>query len=197
MTVDRQHGAHDRAEGHMADGALQAALDFTDDDLVVNRAGRLSPTQQTRMGKTQGQGQIANIVFGIVFVVILVVIAFIVLPPLFAPQPEHSSAVPPGIIILVVVVVVGIIGLSFLRTRRKLRGVTGAVLAVEGEAKPNIRTTGNVDEVGVMTMYRIKVGSVTFAVSRADQVAAFRDGARYRAYYVQGTLPILISAEPL
>ena len=181
----------------MADEALQAALDFTDDDLVANRAGRLSPTQQTRMGKTQGQGQIANIVFGIVFVVILAVIAFIVLPPLFAPQPEHSSAVPPGIIILVAVVVVGIIGLSFLRTRHKLRGVTGAVLAVEGEAKPNIRTTGNVDEVGLMTMYRVKVGSVTFAVSRADQVTAFRDGARYRAYYVKGTLPILISAEPL
>jgi uncharacterized protein (UPF0333 family) len=181
----------------MADGALQAALDFTDDDLVANRAGRLSPAQQARMTKTQGRGQIANIVFGIVFVVMLVVIAIIVLPPALAPQPEHSSAIPPGIIILVVVVVVGIIGLSFLRTRRKLRGVTGAVLSTEGEAKGSIRAGGNVDQGDVMTMYRIKVGSVTFAVSRSDQVTAFRDGARYRAYYVQGTLPILISAEPL
>jgi hypothetical protein len=181
----------------MADGALQAALDFTDDDLVANRAGRLSPTQQIRMTKARGQGQVGNIVFGIVFVVILAVIAFIVLPPLFAPQPEHSSAVPPGIIILVVVVVLGILALSFLRTRRKLRGVNGAVLSTEGEAKGNIKATGNVDQMGMMMAYRIKVGSVTFAVSRADQVAAFQDGARYRAYYVQGTLPILISAEPL
>jgi len=181
----------------MADAALQAALNFTEDDLVANRAGRLSPTQQTGMTKAQGQGQIGNIVFGIIFVVILAVIAFFVLPPLFAPQPEHSSAVPPGIIILVIVVVLGIIGLSFLRTRRKLRGVTGAVLVAEGEAKGNIKATGNVEEAGMMMMYRIKVGSVTFAVSRPDQVAAFHDGARYRAYYVQGTLPILVSAEAL
>jgi len=181
----------------MADTALSTALNFTDDDLVANRAGRLSPAQQSRMTKAQGQGQIGNIVFGIVFVVILIVIAIVVLPPLFAPQPEHSSAIPPGIIILVVVVVLGIIGLSFLRTRRKLRGVTGAVLSTEGEAKGNIKATGNVDQMGVMMAYRVKVGSVTFAVSRADQVSAFRDGARYRAYYVQGTLPILISAEPL
>jgi uncharacterized protein (UPF0333 family) len=181
----------------MADGALQAALNFTDDDLVANRAGRLSPTQQTRMTKAQGQGQIGNIVFAIVFVAILVVIGIVVLPPLFAPQPANSSAVPPGIIILVVVVVLGIIGLSFLRTRRKLRGVSGAVLMTEGEAKGNIKATGNVEDAGMMMMYRIKVGSVTFAVSRPDQVAAFQNGARYRAYYVKGTLPILMSAEPL
>lgn len=180
----------------MADAALQAALDFTEDDLVANRAGRLSPTQQVRMTKAQGQGQIGNIVFAIVFVAILVVIAIVVLPPLFAPQPANSSAVPPGIIILVIVVVLGIIGLSFLRTRRKLRGVSGAVLVTEGEAKGNVKATGNVDQPGMMMMYRIKVGSVTFAVSRPDQVSAFQDGARYRAYYVQGTLPILISAEP-
>lgn len=181
----------------MADGALQAALNFTDDDLVANRAGRLSPTQQTRMNKMQGQSQVVNIVAVVVFVVILAVIAIFVLPPLFAPQPEHSSAVPPGIIILVVVVVLGIIVVSFLRSRRKLRGVGGAVLTSEGEATGNVKATGNVDQLGVMMMYRIKVGSVTFPVSRADQVAAFQDGARYRAYYVKGTLPILVSAEPL
>lgn len=181
----------------MADGALQTALDFTDDDLVANRAGRLSPTQQARMTKAQGQGQIGNIVFGIIFVVIMVVIAIVVLPPLFAPQPANSSAVPPGIIVLVVVVVLGIMAFSFLRTRRKLRGVSGAVFSTEGEARGNVKATGNVDQMGMMMMYRIKVGSVTFAVSRADQVAAFQNGARYRAYYVKGTLPILLSAEPL
>jgi len=181
----------------MADGALQAALNFTDDDLVANRAGRLSPAQQTRMNKMQGQSQVANIVFGIIFVLILIGIAIFVLPPLFAPQPAHSSAVPPGIIVIGVVVVLAIIVFSFLRSRRKLRGVNGAVLATEGEAKGNVKATGNVDQGGLMMMYRIKVGSVTFAVSRPDEVAAFQDGARYRAYYVQGTLPILISAEPL
>jgi hypothetical protein len=181
----------------MADGALQAALNFTDDDLVANRAGKLSPTQQTRMTKAQGQGQVVNIVAVILFVVIIVGIAIFVLPPLLAPQPEHSSAVPPGIIVLIVVVVLGIIGLSFLRTRRKLRGVSGAVLSTEGAAKGNVKATGNVDQGGLMMMYRIKVGSVTFAVHSPDQVAAFHDGAQYRAYYVQGTLPILISAEPL
>ena len=181
----------------MADQALQAALSFTDEDLVANRAMRLSPTQQSRMAKMQGQGQIANIVFGIVFAVVLIAIAAFVLPPLFAPQPANSSAVPPGIVVLVIVVVVGIIGLSLLRTRRKLRGVTGALLVVEGEVKTSIRAAGNVDQLGVGMMFRVKVGSVTFAVQRPDQVQAFHDGGRYRAYYVQGTLPILVSAEQL
>jgi uncharacterized membrane-anchored protein len=106
-------------------GTLQSAFDFTDDDLVANRAGRLSPTQQARMSKRGGRAQIANLVFGAMFLVILVIIAIVVLPGVLAPQPAGSSAVSPGIIALVLVGVLGVVVFSLLRTRRKMRGCRG------------------------------------------------------------------------
>ena len=179
----------------MADAALQAAFHFTDDDLVANRAGRLSPTQQTRMTAAKGRSQVANLIFGAIFVVIVVVIAVIVLPPLLAPQPANSSAVPPGIIVLVLVVVVGIIGLTILRSRRKLTRLDGAVLVTEGPAKTRQGSAGVADDTVSLAVYRLTVGSVTFPLSSAAQLAPFADGQRYRVYYVKGTLPIPVSAE--
>lgn len=175
--------------------ALNSAFDFTDDDLTANRAGRLSPAQQARMSKLRGRAQVANLVFGAVFVVILVVIAVIVLPGVLAPQPTGSSAVPPGIIALVLVGVLGIVVLSVLRSRRKLQGVAGAVLTTEGEAK----TRSGLVDVGEGTasaaIYRLTVGKVTFPLSSAEQLAPFTEGRRYRVYYVKGTLPVVVSAE--
>jgi hypothetical protein len=176
---------------------LQSAFDFTDDDLVANRAGRLSPTQQARMSKMRGRAQVANLVFGAVFVVILIVIAVVVLPGVLAPQPAGSSAVPPGIIALVLVGVLGIIVLSVLRSRRKLQGVAGAVLTTEGEAKTRSGAVDVGDGAGTASIYRLTVGSVTFPLSSADQLAPFESGKRYRVYYVKGTLPVVVSAEPV
>jgi membrane protein implicated in regulation of membrane protease activity len=179
----------------MADAALQAAFQFTDDDLVANRAGRLSPTQQARMSVAKGRSQVANVIFGAIFLVIIVVIAVVVLPPLLAPRPANSSAVPPGIIVLVLVVVVGIIALTIFRSRRKLNRLDGAVHMTEGPAKTRRGTTGAVDDMVAMNVYRLTVGSVTFPLSTAAQLAPFTDGQRYKVYYVKGTLPIPVSAE--
>ncbi|HEX7835608.1 MAG TPA: hypothetical protein VF479_09100 [Pseudolysinimonas sp.] len=175
---------------------LQSVFEFTDDDLVANRAGHLSPAQQPRMAKQQGRAQTANIIFGIGFVVILVVIAIIVLPGALAPQPAGSSAVPPGLIALVLVAVLGVVVLSFLRTRRKMRGVAGAVFTTEGEAKTRARAV-DVGDAGTAAMYRLTVGPVTFPLSSSEQLAAFTEGQRYRVYYVKGTLPVVVSAEPV
>jgi hypothetical protein len=177
-------------------GTLQSVFQFTDDDLVANRAGRLSPAQQPRMAKQQSRAQTANIVFGIGFVVILVIVAIIVLPGVLAPQPAGSSAVPPGIIALVLVAVLGVVVFSFLRTRRKMRGVAGAVFTTEGEAKTRARAV-DVGDAGTAAMYRLTVGSVTFPLSSGEQLAAFTEGQRYRVYYVKGTLPVVVSAEPV
>jgi len=173
---------------------LQSVFEFTDDDLVANRAGRLSPAQQPRMAKKQGRAQTANIIFGVGFVVILVVIAIIVLPSVLAPQPAGSSAVPPGLIALVLVAVLGIVVLSFVRTRRKMRGVSGAVFMTEGAAKTRARMV-DVADIGDAAMYRLTVGKVTFPLSSGEQMAAFTEGQRYRVYYVKGTLPVVVSAE--
>ena len=177
--------------------SLQQALKFTDADLLENRAGRMSAAQSARMTKGQAQSRVATIVVAIIFVVLLIVIAVVVLPPSLAPQPANSSAVPPWIIGLVILVVAGIMALSFLRTRRRIRGLTGALLSVEGEANPKISTFGDANTAGVDTMYRVRIGSVNFPLSNGSQVHAFDKGRRYRAYYVQSTLPVILAAEPL
>ena len=179
----------------MTDEALRATWGFTDADLVANRAGRLSPAQQATMTKAKSLSQVVTLVFGAIFVVIIGVIAIIVLPPLLAPQPANSSAVPPGIIVLVIVVVVGIIALTALRSRRKLSRLDGAVLVTEGEAKSREGEAGIGDDAFSLGVYRLKVGSVTFPISSPEKLRAFTDGQRYRVYYVMGTLPVIVAAE--
>jgi hypothetical protein len=97
----------------------------------------------------------------------------------------------------VILVVAGIMMLSFLRTRRGIRGLTGALLSVEGEAKPKASTYGDANTEGLDTIYRVRIGSVNFPLSNGSQVQAFDKGRRYRAYYVKSTLPVILSAEPL
>jgi len=179
----------------MSTGALEAAFGFTAADLPENRVGRLSAAQLSRMTTTRGQAQVANLVFGAIFVVILIIIAIVVLPGALAPQPANSSAVPPGIIVLVIAVVAVIIALSLLRTRSKTKRLTGTVLSTEGPAKTRARSVGNVDQLGTSDIYRLTVGSVTFPLSSQGQLAAFEEGRTYRCYYVKGTLPIIVSAE--
>lgn len=175
--------------------ALQAALDFTPDDLVANRAGRLSPSQQARMTKAQGQGRVFTIIMAVVIVVIIVVIAATVLPSVLAPQASGSSAISPGIIIAVIVVVAAIMALSLLRTRRGMTRLTGPVLSVTGIVHTSAR--GFEDEtVGGGAVFRVKVGNVSFPVMGPAQVDAFEYGKNYRAYYVKSTLPVIIAAEP-
>lgn len=179
---------------NMSTDALKAAFQFTDDDLAQNRAGRLSPTQQTRMAKSRRGGQIVNLVMGAIFIVGLVIIAIVVLPGSLAPQPSTSSAVPPGIIVLVLAVVVVIIALTLLRTRRRLTRLTGDVFTVEGPANTRVRAFA--EETVVAVTFRLSIGKTTFVLSDQQQLDAFEDGKPYRAYYVKGTLPIIVAAEP-
>ena len=176
----------------MAEPTLQEALKFTDEDLVANRAGKLGPTQQGRMTKTKGMSQVTNIIFGVVFLVIIIVIAAYVLPNYLTGS--AASAAP--IIIVVVIVVLGIMVFSFLRSRRKLGRLDGAVLMTEGEASAR-QGLAPVSGGAMLPVYRLSVGKVTFALSTPEPMRAFTNGKQYKAYYVQGTLPILVSAEPV
>lgn len=190
------HRAADQ-DCRMTDDALRSTWGFTEADLASNRVGRLSPTQQARMTKAKGQSQIANVIFAVVFLGIIIAIAVFVLPPLMAPQPANSSAVPPGIIVLVLVLVVGIVAFSALRSRRKLNRLDGAVLTVEGEAKTREGRAEVADSMMSLGIYRLTVGSVTFPISTEGQLRAFTNGQRYRVYYVKGTLPVIVAAESI
>ncbi|CAN5445165.1 hypothetical protein BH09ACT4_BH09ACT4_04630 [soil metagenome] len=181
----------------MSDAALQAALNFTDDDLVANRAGMLSPAQQGRMTKAKAQSQVINLVFGAVFLVIIIVIGAYVLPQYMAASDAGGTSAPPtGIIVAVLLVVVAIIAFTVWNSRRRLARLNGAVLMTEGEASGR-QGMAPVADAAVLPVYRLSVGKVTFALATPEPLAAFTNGKQYRAYYVKGTLPILVSAEPV
>jgi uncharacterized integral membrane protein len=187
----------DMVYGKAGAPSLQTAFGFTDAELAENRAGRMSAAQSARMVKGQSQGRVISLVMAGVFVVILIVIAIVVLPPSLKPQPAHSSATPPWIIGVTIAFVAGVLLLSFARTQRGMRGLTGALLSVEGEAKPRVMTVTDANTGGTATMFRVHIGGVNFVLANGSQVHAFDKGRRYRAYYVKGTLPVLLSAEPL
>jgi hypothetical protein len=177
-------------------GALEAAFDFTADDLAANRAGRLSTVQQGRMSTARTRGQATNLIMGGVFLVLLVVIAIVVLPGAMAPQASGSSAIPPGFIVLGLVVVAGIIALTLLRSRRGINRLTGAVFPVEGVAHTRARFFGDDSGVDTGMIYRVSIGGKTFVLINQQQVDAFEDGKDYRGYYVKGTVAVLVSVEP-
>jgi len=176
----------------MADPTLREALNFTDEDLAANRSGKLGPTQQGRMTKSKGRSQVVNLVSGAVFVVIMIVIAAYVLP-MYLTGPAASAA---PIIVVVLIVVVGIIAFTIVRGRRKLARLDGAVLMTEGVASAR-HGMAPMSGGAMMPMYRLSVGNVTFALATPEPMRAFTNGKLYRAYYVQGTLPVLVSAEPV
>jgi membrane-bound ClpP family serine protease len=177
----------------MADPTLQEALNFTDEDLVANRAGKLGPTQQGRMTTTKGRSQVTNLIFGAVFLVIIVVIGFSVLPQ-YLSSSAAGQYVP--IVVGVLILVVLIIGFTILRSRRKLNRLDGAVLVTQGAADTRAGVAP-VSGGAMLPVYRLSIGSVTFALSSPEPMRAFVSGQQYKAYYVQGTLPILVSAEPV
>ncbi|MEO6471646.1 MAG: hypothetical protein ABIR57_07140 [Aeromicrobium sp.] len=182
----------------MTPESLQAALGFTSVDLEHNRAGRLSPAQQAHMTVQGKRGQTLNLVMGGVFVAFVIFIVVVVLPKTSGSESSGSSAVPPGVILGVLAVVGLVVGLTLVRTRRAMGGLsTGGVRSTEGPARTKARAYGNVDQMDVMPVYRLKVGAVTFPLPNARQLGAFEDGIAYRCYYVKGTLPVLISAEQL
>lgn len=176
----------------MADLTLQEALEFTDEDLAANREGRLGPTQQGRLTKTKGRSQVMNIVTGAVFLVIVMVIAVYVLPT-YLTGPAAQAA---PIIVAVLILVVLIMGFTVWRSRRKLSRLDGAVLSTTGEASARQGMTP-ISGGRMMPMYRLSIGEVTFALSTPEPMQAFVNGDQYRAYYVRGTLPVLVSAEKL
>ncbi|MEP6478596.1 MAG: hypothetical protein ABJB03_04340 [Rhodoglobus sp.] len=182
----------------MTAAALEMALGFTPEDLTSNRAGKLSPTQQVKMTKNRGRSQVINLVMGGIFIVFLIVIGVVVLPGLMAPQPANSSAIPAPIIIGVGAFVALIIVFTVFRSRRKITGMDGAVLSVEGVVKTRSGAFGDANQFASTGMvYRVKIGSKTFAVSTQAQVDAFDDGKTYRGYYVDSTVPILVAAEEI
>jgi hypothetical protein len=93
--------------------------------------------------------------------------------------------------------------LSIFRTKRSLsKFASGTVHAVSGPAHGRVRrlhTDENTDVGGGMR-YELTIGATTFFVGGQAVLAAFVDGAPYRAYYAAGhgrAMNRLLSAEAL
>jgi hypothetical protein len=176
----------------MADPTLQEALNFTDEDLAANREGRLGPTQQGRLTRTKGRSQVINLVSAAVFVVIMIVIGVYVLPMYLTGPSAQAAPIIVGVLIAVVLIIL----LTTWRSRRKLARLDGPVIWTAGEASARMGGA-QVSGGALMPMYRLSIGEVTFALASPEPMRAFVNGHQYRGYYVQGTTPVLVSAEKL
>jgi hypothetical protein len=176
----------------MVDWTLQEALNFTDEDLVANRAGKLGPSQQGRLATTTGRSQM-NLVVGGVFVAGLLLTVAFVLPQYLPFSRSFLQYVP---IVVVLLVIVGLdMFLASMRRHRRVARLDQPVLLVEGAVTRS--STAPMSGIGVLPTYRMSIGPVTFAFASPEPMRAFVNSKRYRGYYVSGAVPTLVSAEPV
>jgi hypothetical protein len=185
---------------------MGTTLDFTDEELGINRAGRVSERQQTRLGRSRKTGRIALVVMGLLVVAFIVIIATVVLPKITKQNSDKSVPIVP-IVVAVLAFVVLVMGLSIARTRRRLnRLTTGKAQQTTGAAKTRARRMhGNVVDVDAPGMgygggmrYELTIGSVRFIVPSQAVLDVFEDGRMYHGYYVgRGMMSMLLSAEPV
>lgn len=182
---------------------LASVLDFADEELTANRAGRLSERQRVKQVRMRSKGR------AFLALIALLVVAFVVFIAVVVPKlsKQNSAGSPPvtPIVAGVIAFVVLVMALSILRTRRRLDRLTsGQVAQTTGAAKTRVRQMrDNVDdaagfEYGGGVNYELTIGSVRFFVAGKAVLDAFEDGRHYRGYCVgKSIMSTLLSAEPL
>jgi hypothetical protein len=191
----------------MTASALGRMLGFGEDELVLNRAGRVSPRQAEALRVARRSGS-KYLIFVLLFLVAFVVVILAVVVPKATKSSGTSSVNLTPIIAGVLAFCVLIVGLSMMRTRNRLRRLaSGAVLTVSGPARTKARRMGgnvNLDTGGGYgggMRYELSIGATTFFVRGPDVLAAFEHGGTFRAYYVAGgghaIMNRLLSIEPI
>ena len=185
---------------------MGATLDFTDEELRDNRAGRVSARQQARLGRARKTGRIALAVMALLVIAFVVVILTVVLPKISKQQSDKSVPIVP-IAIGVLAFMVLVMALSIARSRRRFnRLATGNVQKTTGVAKTRARRIhGNVVDASAPGLgyggglrYEVTIGSVRFIVPSQAVLDAFEDGRSYYGYYAgRGFISSLLSAEPV
>jgi hypothetical protein len=188
--------------------ALGKLLGFDDDELVLNRAGRLSPRQAETL-RAASRGGNKYLIFVLLFMVAFVVVVLAVVVPKATKHSGASSVNLTPIIVGVLAFFALVVGLSMARTRTRLRRLaSGVVLTVAGPARTKARRMGgnvNLDAGGGAygggMRYELSIGATTFFVRGPEVLAAFDDGGTFRAYYAAGgghaVMNRLLSIEPI
>ena len=183
---------------------LAAVLGFSPEELMLNRAGRVSERQRALLSRARRSGLIWLLVVAVFMAAFVAVILLVVLPKLNTKDAGEGSVQTTPIVIGVLAFVVLIVVLSVARSRRSLsRLASGTVHAASGPASTRVRRMrGNEDsDHGEGLRYELTIGATTFFVAGRSVLAAFVEGAPYRAYYAAGNrnrvLNRILSAEPL
>jgi hypothetical protein len=171
-----------------------ALLGFSEDELALNRAGRLSNRQQAMLGKARRQGRAGLLVMLVVLLAFVGVAAAIVVPTV-SKQKDASGVSAGPIVVAALVFVLLIVGLSLLRSRRRLnRLASGRVHQAVGPAQTRVRRLrGNVEAdfgpeayTDGANRYELTIGTTTFFVAGPQVLQAFEGPGTYRAYFAAG-----------
>lgn len=185
------------------DAGIGAVLNFTYEELQLNRAGRLSERQLARLSTSRKRGRAFTVVMAVLVVGFVVLIVTLLLPKLTENQAYDSVPIAP-IVIGVLVLMFVLVGSSIFRTRRSLDQLTGKLKLASGPAKTRAhRLPGNIVDASAPGLsygggirHELTIGSVRFFVSGQAVLDAFQDGRPYFGYYVgRGVMNTLVSAE--
>ena len=178
-------------------------LRFDENDLAHNRRGYLSEPQRQLVEhnaatmRTQGRQTLRW--FGGWFALILVIGAAIELgragwdPARFTSSSWQGLAIAAALLVVMFAIAAGS---SLWTTRRYHRG---AIHSVEGVARVVDKQVWHHGPYPVRNL-ELKRGpfrKFTFRFQDAESLGYFRDGARYRVYYLPAAIPVALSAETL
>lgn len=154
------------------------AFEFTNDDLLANRANKLTQRQHKKVASYIKIAKISTR-FALGACVGTVMVYFGIG---YALQPEDGfgQALPYLIFaaalfvgVFVFFIIVGIIQSRHLRE--------GHISIIEGHASRSTRKLNH----GRWTAYYVTIGDVRFQLRSKDQFEVFRDNAQYRVFYIQ------------
>ena len=165
---------------------LRTALDFSEADLVANRAGECSQAQRERLRREHARQRRKDLIALLVCVAIAAALAL--------GLPAAGAPAWPGL--AVGAALVGVMALSVLRGylyNADLR--KGKVRIAEGRARlRKQRRTATTP----LTTYQLKIGDNPEWTVAGPHWKAFREGDAYRVAYARQTgTPLLLSAEEL
>ena len=163
------------------DRALREAFRFDAGDLAANRAGRISPRQDTLVGAGRHGMALALAVFAAVMAGSVGLVALFE-RPLQTPGGRGSVAAAAGVALAVIVV-------GYLQSRRYLSAAGSRKLtAAQGPAE--ILSDSERD-------CRVRFGGTSLRLPGTAALGAFEPGHEYRVYYLPGPVAHVRSAESL
>ena len=181
---------------------LGEVLEFSVDELALNRDGHLSDAQRARVTRQRRVITLKGAVITLAVVAFLVVLGLVEVPHISSEKDPGSSST--ALLVIGVLVFMGLVlFVGMFRVRRQMQRYTsGQVSSVEGVVSTRKHwVKGGLSATGVYMpgayRYELTIGELMFLVDGPDVLDAFEVGHRYRGYYVgKKRLKSVLSAEP-